>query len=214
MAANHPCIQQHRFFPVLRSPSPLPASSPLSPPPPTFRVMSDLYVSWSDYHRNIEQLAVKVHQSGWNFNQVVCLAKGGLRVGDIIARIFDLPLAILATSSYGGTNNQVRGSITISRDLTMTTANLGSHVLVVDDLVDSGVTLKKALVWLDRNYGFYIEDIRTAVLWYKQCSVIAPDYYVDYLPDNPWIHQPFERYEQMTPAELAASYASSSIAPS
>lgn len=178
------------------------------------RAMPDLYVSWSDYHLNIEQLAVKVYQSNWNFNQIVCLAKGGLRVGDIMARIFDLPLAILATSSYGGTNNQVRGSITISRDLTMTTANLGSHVLVVDDLVDSGVTLKKALVWLDRNYGFYIEDIRTAVLWYKQCSVIAPDYYVDYLPDNPWIHQPFERYEQMTPAELAASHSSASAAPS
>jgi hypothetical protein len=25
---------------------------------------------------------------------------------------------------------------------------------------------------------------------------------VDYLPDNPWIHQPFEPYEQMTPQQL------------
>lgn len=165
--------------------------------------MSDLYVSWSDYHRNIEQLAVKIYQSNWQFNQILCLAKGGLRVGDILARIYDLPLAILSTSSYGGVNNQVRGSITISRDLTMTTANLGSHILLVDDLVDSGVTLKKALTWLDRKYGFYVEEVRTAVLWYKACSVIAPDYYVDYLPDNPWIHQPFEPYEKMSPAELA-----------
>lgn len=172
--------------------------------------MPDLHVSWSEYHHKIEQLAVKVHESNWNFNQIICLAKGGLRVGDIMARIFDLPLAILATSSYGGPNNQVRGSITISQDLTMTTANLGSHVLLVDDLVDSGVTLKKALLWLDRRYGFYVEDVRTAVLWYKQCSVIAPDYYVDYLPDNPWIHQPFEPYEQMTAADLAAAHAAPS----
>ncbi|MBF2029035.1 MAG: phosphoribosyltransferase [Oscillatoriales cyanobacterium C42_A2020_001] len=168
--------------------------------------MSDLHISWDDYHQKIEQLAVQVHQSGWEFNQIICLAKGGLRVGDILARIFDTPLAILATSSYGGVNNQVRGSITISRDLTMTTANLGSHVLLVDDLVDSGVTLKKALVWLDRKYGYYVDEIRTAVLWYKDCSVIKPDYYVDYLPDNPWIHQPFEPYERITPAALAASY--------
>lgn len=169
--------------------------------------MADLYVSWDDYHRMIEQLAAQVHQSNWQFNQILCLAKGGLRVGDILARIYNLPLAILATSSYGGLNNQVRGSITISRDLTMTTANLGSHILLVDDLVDSGVTLKKALIWLDRKYGYYIEDVRTAVLWYKDCSVIKPDYYVDYLPDNPWIHQPFEPYEQMTVAELAQKYA-------
>jgi hypoxanthine phosphoribosyltransferase len=170
--------------------------------------MPDLYVSWTDYHRTIEQLAIQVYQSGWHFNQIVCLAKGGLRVGDLISRIYDVPLAILSTSSYGGTNNQVRGTITFARDLTMTTANLGSHVLIVDDLVDSGITLKKSLVWLDRNYGFYIEEMRTAVLWYKNCSVIKPDYYVHYLPDDPWIHQPFECYEQTTPVELAAKHAS------
>jgi uncharacterized protein len=166
--------------------------------------MSDLHISWDDYHHQIEALAVTIHESGWSFNQIVCLAKGGLRVGDTFARLFDLPLAILSTSSYGGIDNQVRGSITFGRDLTMTTPNLGNRVLVVDDLVDSGITLKKSLVWLDRHYGFYIDEVRTAVLWYKACSQFAPDFYVDYLPDNPWIHQPFEPYEKLTPAELAA----------
>ncbi|HEY9645637.1 MAG TPA: phosphoribosyltransferase family protein [Chroococcidiopsis sp.] len=167
--------------------------------------MSDLYVSWSDYDQKIEHLIAKIHQSGWEFNQIICLAKGGLRVGDIISRVYDVPLAILSTSSYGGPNNQLRGSITFSRDLTMTTPNLGSRVLLVDDLVDSGITLKRTFTWLDRKYGFYIDEIRSAVLWYKQCSVIEPDYYVDYLADNPWIHQPFEKYERMTPEELIAS---------
>ncbi len=171
--------------------------------------MSDLYVSWEEYHHLIEKLAVKVYESQWQFNQIICLAKGGLRVGDILSRLFDQPLAILSTSSYGGVGNRVRGSVTFSRDLSMTTANLGSHVLLVDDLVDSGVTLKRTLTWLDRKYGFYIEEVRTAVLWYKDCSVIKPDYYVDYLADNPWIHQPFEPYEDMTPEELLAKWAAS-----
>ncbi|MCY7278859.1 MAG: phosphoribosyltransferase [Phormidesmis sp. CAN_BIN44] len=162
--------------------------------------MSDLHVSWSDYHRTIEHLAAQVYKSNWEFNQIVCLAKGGLRVGDILARIYDLPLAILATSSYR--SGKSRSSLVFSRDLTMTTPNLGSHVLLVDDLVDSGVTLQKSIPWLEHHYGFYIEEVRTAVLWYKACSVIKPDYYVDYLPDNPWIHQPFERYEDMTPEDL------------
>lgn len=166
--------------------------------------MSDLYVSWSDYYQNIEKLAIAIHESHWEFNQIVCLAKGGLRIGDILSRLFRLPLAILSVSSYGGTNNQVRGQVTFSRDLTMTTANLGSRVLLVDDLVDSGMSLKRSLAWLDHKYGFYIDEVRTAVLWYKNCSIIAPDYFVDYLADNPWIHQPFECYEQMTVAELAA----------
>jgi len=167
--------------------------------------MSDLYVSWPEYHQTIDQLALKIYESGWQFNQIVCLAKGGLRVGDTLARLFDQPLAILSTASYGGPNNQVRGSVTFSQDLSKTTANLGSHVLLVDDLVDSGVTLRRSIAWLQTKYGFYIDEIRTAVLWYKSCSVIAPDYYVQYLAEDPWIHQPFENYEQMTPAEFCAS---------
>lgn len=167
--------------------------------------MSDLYVSWSEYHQKIEHLAVKIHQSNWEFNQIICLAKGGLRIGDILARIYDQPLAILATSSYGGSGNRERGAIAFARDLTMTTPNLGSRVLLVDDLVDSGITLQQTLVWLEHHYGFCIEEVKTAVLWYKACSVIAPDFYVDYLPESPWIHQPFENYEKMSPAELVTT---------
>ncbi len=168
--------------------------------------MSDLYISWSEYHQKIEQLASKIYHSNWHFNQIICLAKGGLRVGDILARIYDQPLAIFAVSSYSGAGGQVRGSIKFSRHLTMTTDNLGSRILLVDDLVDSGITLQETINWLKDHYGLSIKEIRTAVLWYKACSVFTPDYYVDYLPDNPWIHQPFERYEQMSPKELAVDY--------
>ncbi|NES69470.1 MAG: phosphoribosyltransferase, partial [Okeania sp. SIO2D1] len=48
-----------------------------------------------------------------------------------------------------------------------------------------------------------IQELKTAVLWYKACSIFEPDYYVDYLPDNPWVHQPFEIYEQISAADLA-----------
>ncbi|MBD2448824.1 phosphoribosyltransferase [Nostoc sp. FACHB-152] len=165
--------------------------------------MPDLYVSWSEYHYKIEQLAVEIYQSGWEFNQIVCLARGGLRVGDILARIYDKPLAILAASSYSGPGKQERGNLTFSHHLTMTTESLGDRILLVDDLVDSGITLQKTIPWLKENIDYSIEEIRSAVVWYKACSVIKPDYYVDYLPDNPWIHQPFEYYEHTNPAELS-----------
>jgi hypoxanthine phosphoribosyltransferase len=163
--------------------------------------MPDLHISWDEYHRSIERLAIEIDRSGWNFDQIVCLAKGGLRVGDILCRLFRQPLAILYASSYGGTNNQVRGELKISANLAMTTETLGSRVLLVDDLADSGITLEKSRHWLQERYS--IAEIRTAVIWYKASSILKPDYYVDYLPDNPWIHQPFERYEILTPKELA-----------
>lgn len=164
--------------------------------------MPDLYVSWSDYHQRIEQLAAQIYESSWKFNQIICLARGGLRVGDILSRIYKQPLAILATSSYSGSGKQERGNLTFSRHLTMTTENLGSRILLVDDLVDSGITLEQTIPWLKEYSDSPIEEIRTAVIWYKACSVIAPDYYVDYLHDNPWIHQPFEPYEMMNPEDL------------
>ncbi len=166
--------------------------------------MSDLYVSWSEYHHKIENLAVKIYQSGWQFNQIVCIAKGGLRVGDLICRLYRQPLAILFSSSYGGKDNRQRGKITFSQHLAMTQTSLGNKVLLVDDLVDSGISLMEAVNWLQHNHGKAITEIRTGVIWYKSCSQAIPDYYVDYLEDNPWIHQPFESYEQTNVAQLAS----------
>jgi uncharacterized protein len=154
--------------------------------------MSDLYLSWDEYHQTIEQLAVKIETSGWRFDQILCLARGGLRVGDSLSRIFHKPLAILATSSYRGEEERYRGQLTIAQHITMTTPSLGANLLLVDDLVDSGITLQKTIPWLHHHHP-KVEIIKTAVLWYKAHSIYVPDYYVTYLPDNPWIHQPFER---------------------
>ena len=166
--------------------------------------MPDLYVSWEEYHKKTEELAVKVHNDGWEFNQVVCIAKGGMRVGDVFARIFNVPLAILSVESYrgGGVKNK-RGAITFSRDLAKTSPNIGSKVLLVDDLADSGITLKKSIDWMQHFYGFYLDEpIRTAVLFYKAISPFKPDYYIDYLEDSPWIHMPFEKYEDIDIEDL------------
>ena len=149
----------------------------------------------------MERLALQVHESGWEFNQVICIARGGMRVGDVMSRIYELPLAILSTHSYMADGGTTRGELVIAEHMTMTAPRLGDRVLLVDDMVDSGHTL--AAVYKELPLRFpHIADIRTAVLWYKACSVFKPDYYVDYLADNPWIHQPFEVYDTLQPGAL------------
>lgn len=164
--------------------------------------MTDLHVTWSEYHHKIENLAVKIYRSQWQFDQIVCLAKGGLRVGDILCRLYDKPLAILSTASYGGENNQERGVIKFSPHLS-TIEPIRDRILLVDDLVDSGISLQESINWLQTKYPQNITEIRTAVIWYKSTSIETPDYYGEYLPNNPWIHQPFEAYEQVEISELA-----------
>ena len=165
--------------------------------------MADLHVTWDQYHKQTERLAKQIHESGWQFNQLICIARGGLRVGDVLSRIYDLPLAILSTSSYTEKAGTVRGELIISDQMTMASGRLGDRVLLVDDLVDSGVTLEAVTRTLPQRYP-QITALRTAVLWYKACSVFKPDFYVDHLPDNPWIHQPFEIYDSMRPKDIPA----------
>src|SRR4030088_844673 len=165
-----------------------------------------LHVSMSEYHTLGESLALQVHESGWRFNQIICIARGGLRVGDVLSRIFELPLAILSTHSYAADGGTTRGELIIAEHMTMTAPRLGDRVLLVDDMVDSGHTLAAVSKELPLRFP-HIADLRTAVVWYKGCSVFKPDYYVDYLPDSPWIHQPFEVYDTLRPAELKARVA-------
>ncbi|MBC7514412.1 MAG: phosphoribosyltransferase [Herminiimonas sp.] len=153
-----------------------------------------LWVDWAEYHRSIEDLAALVHASSWKFDQILCLARGGLRPGDVLSRIFDVPLAILSTSSYRASAGTEQGELDIASAVTMARGTLGGRILLVDDLVDSGITLQRVQAHLADSY-LAVTEIRTAVIWYKQCSVLKPDYHVRYLPENPWIHQPFEQYD-------------------
>lgn len=164
-----------------------------------------VHVSWEQYNRLVEQLALGVHESAFEFNQIICIARGGLRVGDVLSRIFDRPLAILSTHSYAAGGGTIRGELVIAEHMTMTAPRLGDRVLLVDDMVDSGNTLAKVVTTLPQRFP-HIVALKSAVLWWKACSVQAPDFHVEYLADNPWIHQPFEVYDNLRPDELAARF--------
>jgi len=171
-----------------------------------------LYVDWERYHRMVEQLALQVHDSGYRFESLLCLARGGLRIGDVFSRLFDVPLAILATSSYRAAAGTQQGKLDIAEYITTTGGALHGNLLLVDDLVDSGVTLARVVEHLRARYPA-LREVRTAVLWHKAVSQVQPDYCVQYLADSPWIHQPFEEYDTLRPHQLAARLRSHGQAP-
>src|SRR5512142_3066587 len=140
-----------------------------------------LNVSWEQYNSLVERLALVVHESEWRFNQIICIARGGLRVGYVLSRIYEVPLAILSTHSYTAEGGTVRGQLVIAEHMTMTAPRLGDRVLLVDDMVDSGHTLAAVHEELPRRFP-HVRELRTAVLWWKGQSVFEPDYFVDYLP--------------------------------
>jgi uncharacterized protein len=163
--------------------------------------LDHLHVSWDEYHQLIEALAKQIHQSGWQFDEVLCLARGGLRVGDVLSRIFDKPLGVLFTSSYRQDAGTTQGTLLIAESISSAVPMKGPRVLIADDLVDTGGTYVKLLPELQRRYPQFTQ-MRTAVLWTKAASIYLPDYSVQYLPTNPWIHQPFEKYDTTGPGAL------------
>ena len=165
-----------------------------------------LHVTWDQYNTLVERLAVRVYEARYAFNQVICIARGGLRVGDVLSRIFEQPLAILSTHSYAAEGGTLRGELVIAEHMTMTKPRLGERILLVDDMVDSGHTLQAVHAELPRRFT-HIATLKTAVLWWKGCSVFEPDYWVQHLPDSPWIHQPFEIYDNLRPEALQARLA-------
>lgn len=163
-----------------------------------------LYVSWDEYHMLIERLALKVHNSGWQFDQILCLARGGMRPGDVLSRVFDKPLAIMSTSSYRDEGGSIQGRLDLAKYITLPKGELAGRVLLVDDLADSGITLKAVV---DRLRGTpQIAELRSSVIWVKGVSTYTPDYFVESLPTSPWIHQPFEDYDTLRPEGLARKY--------
>jgi len=157
-----------------------------------------LWISWDDYHRSIESLAKQVHESAWTFDHALCLARGGLRPGDVFSRLFNVPLSILMVSSYREAGGTQRGELCIADRITSTTDTLSGRLLLIDDLVDSGITLHRVREWLLKRHP-EVSEIRSAVIWYKQNSSVRPDYFAHSVAGNQWIHQPFELYDQMTP---------------
>src|SRR5258706_13838410 len=116
--------------------------------------MKDLHVNWDEYHALIEQLALAVFQSGYSFDTVLCLARGGLRVGDVILRVYDKPLAILAASSYRDAAGTVRGRLDIAEYIIATVGDIKGRLLLVYDLWCSGLSLARLVVSFQQSFTF------------------------------------------------------------
>lgn len=157
--------------------------------------MSHNNVSWKEYCNLIKELSEMIEKDRNinNFDQILCLARGGMPLGDALNRIFDIPLAVLFASSYK--INKKQDNLVIDNQIAKQNNQLGKRILLVDDLVDTGNTLKGVAEFLKTNHN--VEYIKTAVIWRKTNSLVSPDYYVRVSPHFEWIIQPFEIFETL-----------------
>ncbi len=159
-----------------------------------------LIIDWKEYNLIVEKLALQIHNSGFKPDLLIGIARGGLPIIDVLSRIFKLKCAYLAVESYSGKGiEDQQGSLVFSREMSSTVQDMKGNILLCDDLSDTGVTLNKSIDWLKKYPPLEgkIKTIKTAVLWKKKDSTFEPNFCAQKLKSNPWIVQPFERYEEI-----------------
>jgi hypoxanthine phosphoribosyltransferase len=109
--------------------------------------VAEVLISEKEIQAKIEELAAKISAdyAGREIRMVGVL-KGAFMVMSDLARALSVPLSIdfMSVASYGG-GTSTSGVVRILKDLDRDVA--GQHVLVVEDVIDSGLTLN----WLLRN---------------------------------------------------------------
>ena len=170
-------------------------------------------VSFQEYSEGIERLAVKISESGFKPSHIISIARGGLRVGDILSRLFRVRSSYLGVESYevaekGKVSDKQKNDVIFSRDISSTTLDYGTNVLICDDLVDSGKSLiytKQFLLNYETFKGKNI-NFKTAVLYQKPVSKITPDYVIHKMITNDWLVFFYEESELISISDLKNKY--------
>ncbi len=168
-----------------------------------------LFISWDEYNSTVEKLAIQIDDSGFKPDILIGIMRGGAPIIDVLSRVFKLKCAYLAVESYSGKGiEDQQGKLIFSREMSSTVQNFAGNLLLCDDLSDTGVTLNRSIEWLKKYPPLKgkIKSIKTAILWKKKKSTFEPDYCAIKLSSDPWIVQPFEKYEEIRVADLRKKY--------
>jgi len=99
-------------------------------------------ISAPELQAKLDDLAARISEDYAEMNPVlVCVLKGAVFfMADLARRLeIDLEMDFMAVSSYGSSTDS-SGVVRILKDLDMNIE--GRHVLIVEDVIDSGLTLK------------------------------------------------------------------------
>lgn len=128
--------------------------------------MNKRFIEWIDINTAIERLAINITNSEIKISAIGGLPRGGLIPAVMLSHRLNIPFVSQANVS-----------------------NITGNILIVDDICDSGKTLKR----------FKFEDnIYTATLHYKTTAKYEPHFWWRIAPENEWIVYPWESKDSKT----------------
>ncbi len=156
---------------------------------------SKIRISWSHFVEATDWMCAQVadaldRNDDWH---LIALARGGLVPATILSHKLNIPeLGVIGISSYTG---EEQTSIRFYGARLFTQSRLPRNILIVDDLVDTGLTLKavkQSFATEAAQRGHDVPNIRTAVVFEKERQHVSmPDFVGQRLPDR-WLVLPYE----------------------
>jgi hypoxanthine phosphoribosyltransferase len=149
-----------------------------------------LHVSWDEIQTLTETLASKIISDDYKPDIIVAVSRGGYPPARILCDQLSVRrLSSLQVEYYKGIN-MVSKEAKIPHPLN---ADLKGHkVLLVDDVSDSGTSLKLAVEHINE---LGVGELRVATIHVKPWTTLHPDYYASKVEE--WIVYPWEPIEGM-----------------
>ncbi len=169
------------------------------------------YVSAQELLNDSFKLGLEIFQSGFRPSFIIGIWRGGTPVGIAVQEILDhlgvkTDHIAIRTSSYRGINKRDKNVRVHGLEYVTRRANWKDGLLIVDDVFDSGSSIKAVIKALqDRMRRNLPEDIRIVTPWYKpknNVTDIIPDYYMH--ETDQWLIFPHE-LDGLTREEIFAN---------
>lgn len=139
-------------------------------------------LTWDLFGESTRALAQQIADSGWMPDLIIAVARGGLLPAGAISYALGVKaIGTMNVEFYTGVGETLEEPVFLPPLMDMSIVD-GKRVLVVDDVADSGKTLKLIMETLHA-HGLSIDgeeaipvDARSCVIYEKPRSVIKPDY--------------------------------------
>ncbi len=161
--------------------------------------MNKRFISAQSLLDDAYELAAQVIESDFRPDCIVALWRGGTPVGVAVQELFEYcGIAVdhiaIRTSLYSGLDQRERRVKVHNLDYVFNNFTTENKLLIVDDVFDTGLTIKAVLAEIRNNLGVGQHgDIRVAMPWFKPArnkTDLTPDYYLHETDD--WLVFPHE----------------------
>ena|SRR5579859_1173250 len=147
--------------------------------------MKFIKLSWEQLQKDCITLAKNIN-ANLDIDEIICISRGGLVVARILSDFLDVKISTITIESYQ--NIQQEKEPVITQFLPETYMN--ETILLVDEVSDTGKTLKRALTYLKT---LPIKKIYTLTPYIKPHSQYIPDFWK--IKTDKWIIFPYEIME-------------------